>query len=513
MTDSTLLESVHAYEKALAENDLEKLADFFESGEETIRGDEKALLVGSEQIQQFRTTRGGIQQRTLENIEIRNLTESLALVVSVSKFARGGHGLQTQLWRKSEPIGDETKVSQWRIAAAHVSSKPKPFDTSLWRVVGDPLIQTRKAEGLLTGLSVAVKDLFAVAGQPIGAGNPAYLAEQEPETTTAPALQALLDSGGSVRGIARTDEFAYSIAGLNDHYGAPRNGANPLLIPGGSASAVANGLADIGLGTDTAGSVRVPASYQGLWGLRTTHGTVSRDNLLPLAPSFDTVGWLTRDAETMYQTTSVFFEAEQKLSPQTLTVASEFLELCEPETVEKFWAELSARRLSHETISLQDHGVKKPAELYEIFRLVQCGEAWESWGAWVKEHPGALGEAVEQRFLTARDTDREKIEVAQRDFRHQKELINRLTNEKVFALPTVPGAAPRLGASAEEINMVRANTLSLTAFAGIGGLPGLSVPRLEVETSVGKAPVGICLVAAAHTDLALVEWARRTFVD
>ena len=116
---------------------------------------------------------------------------------------------------------------------------------------------------------------------------------------TAPAVQALLDAGAEVLGIARTDELAYSIAGANPHYGTPPNARVPGALPGGSsngpASAVALGQADIGLATDTGGSIRVPASYQGLWGLRTTHGRVARDGLLPLAPSFDTVGWLTRD--------------------------------------------------------------------------------------------------------------------------------------------------------------------------------------------------------------------------
>src|SRR4051794_22620847 len=172
---------------------------------------------------------------------------------------------------------------------------------SVWRTVGTPLVAGASGDGLpLAGVRVAVKDLFAVAGHPIGGGVPGFLAEARPERVSASAVQALLDAGADVTGIARTDEFAYSIAGANPHYGTPPNAAVPGALPGGSssgpASAVALGQADVGLGTDTGGSIRVPASYQGLWGLRTTHGRVSRAGLLPLAPSFDTVGWLTRDA-------------------------------------------------------------------------------------------------------------------------------------------------------------------------------------------------------------------------
>ena len=123
-----------------------------------------------------------------------------------------------------------------------------------------------------------MKDLFEVAGFAVGAGVPAYLAESRPAATSASAVEALVAAGADVIGIAQTDEFAYSVAGRNSHYGTPPNVAAPGSIPGGSssgpASAVALGQVSIGLGTDTAGSIRVPASYQGLWGLRTSHGAI-----------------------------------------------------------------------------------------------------------------------------------------------------------------------------------------------------------------------------------------------
>jgi amidase len=158
-------------------------------------------------------------------------------------------------------------------------------------------------------MSVAVKDLFAVEGFAVGAGKGDWLAEGSPETTTAPAAAALLAAGAVVAGIFRTDEFAYSLAGTNAHYGTPPNPKAPGRISGGSssgsASAVALGEATIGLGSDTGGSIRVPSAYQGLLGIRTTHGAIATDGLLPLAPSFDTVGWMTRDAATLAAVGSV----------------------------------------------------------------------------------------------------------------------------------------------------------------------------------------------------------------
>ncbi len=173
------------------------------------------------------------------------------------------------------------------------------WDERVWQLRGDPLLHGSPT-GPLVGESLAVKDLYDVAGLSVGAGNPARLAATTPADADAPVVAALLAAGASLRGIAQTDEFAYSLAGTNAHYGTPPNPAAPGRISGGSSSgsaaAVALGEASIGLGTDTGGSIRVPAAYQGLFGIRTTHGAVSRVGVLPLAPTFDAVGWMTRDA-------------------------------------------------------------------------------------------------------------------------------------------------------------------------------------------------------------------------
>lgn len=176
------------------------------------------------------------------------------------------------------------------------------IDTTVWRHRGTPLVGAA-APGPLTGLAVAVKDLYAVAGFTVGAGIPAYAREQPAAAEHAVAVARLLAAGAEVTGIAQTDEFAYSLTGSNGRHGMPVNPVALHHIPGGSTSgpavAVARGEVDIGLGTDTAGSIRVPAAYQGLWGIRTTHGRLDTTGLLPLAQSFDTIGWLTADGETL----------------------------------------------------------------------------------------------------------------------------------------------------------------------------------------------------------------------
>ncbi|HSX85624.1 MAG TPA: amidase family protein, partial [Cellvibrio sp.] len=163
----------------------------------------------------------------------------------------------------------------------------------------------RAGSGSLAGLRLGVKDLFHIAGLATAAGNPDWLASHPLPEQTSPVVTQLLNAGAELIGKTQTDELAYSLNGLNTHYGAPANPRSPERLPGGSSSgsavAVAASDIDIGLGTDTGGSIRVPASYNGLFGIRTSHGLISSEQMVPLAPLFDTVGWLTRDAKTLAQ--------------------------------------------------------------------------------------------------------------------------------------------------------------------------------------------------------------------
>ena len=167
----------------------------------------------------------------------------------------------------------------------------------------DPVSLPGAGSGPLAGLRFAAKDNFDVEGFRSCGGNPDWLRTHGPAPSTAPALQALLDAGAELAGKTQMDELAYSINGENHFYGTPINPRNPDRIPGGSSSgsavAVAAGLVDFAMGTDTAGSVRLPASFCGVYGFRPTHGAVSIEGCMPLAPSYDTVGWFSRDPATL----------------------------------------------------------------------------------------------------------------------------------------------------------------------------------------------------------------------
>ena len=511
-----LLAAFWCYEQAILDDDLDVLDDFFADAPTTMRGDAAGLLVGHEAISAFRSVRGGVPSRRIERIEYRPLSEDAALVVSISRYTSGGTGLQTQLWQKTD--------GRWLVTVAHVTPRAQPLDRSVWRNVGDPFWHPQ-ADGPLSGFTVAVKDLFAIQGRRIGAGNPTYLSEAKPEATTAPAVADLLNGGASLRGIARTDEFAYSIAGDNPHYGTPPNGAVPGALPGGSsngpASAVATGQAEIGLATDTAGSIRVPASYQGLWGLRTTHGLVPRQGLLPHSQSFDTIGWLTRDSATLQRvadwclgyegsesTESVYGQSNDDL-PWRFLVVAEALDVVEPDTRVAFGDLLVRLANSPNAPQIDTVSIGALEDYYETFRVVQGVEAWRNNGEWLREHPGATGPAVAERFLAAAAITADEETAARATLAKLRERLRERSRDAILLMPTAPGPAPMRTRSGEHVSAVRAATLRMTTPAAIGGLPSLSAPLLTVNSLLGPAPVGICLISGEGTDIALVRAARR----
>jgi amidase len=498
-----LLAAFAAYERALEADDLAALAEFFAPGEHTLRGDAAGLLVGHDAISGFRSARGGAAPRRITALHVRAIDARHALVVSTNAPLGGGTGTITQLW--SLDAG-----GAWRVDAAQVAAPAPAVNPTVWRVVGTPLVSGDRAgrtgADSLAGESVAVKDLFDIAGFAVGAGNPAYLRESATATATAPAVAALLAAGADVRGIARTDEFAYSIAGDNQHYGTPPNPRVPGGLPGGSSSgpaaAVALGQASVGLATDTAGSIRVPASYQGLWGLRSTHGAVDRRGLLPLAPTFDTVGWLTRGPAVLRAAASASLDgARQVAAPARFVVSKALVASAEPGVGEVFARGL--RRLVDEGLMCEPEAVDVGdlAEALRIFRTVQSAEAWRANGAWVGAHPGALGDAVARRFDDASRVTPEQEAHARSALAAARSTLDAALGGRVLLLPSASSTAPSRGAGAAEVDAARVATLTMTCLAGIGGYPALSVPLWEVD----GAPVGLCLVGPRSSDLALVD--------
>ncbi|WP_299260668.1 amidase [uncultured Kushneria sp.] len=382
-------------------------------------------------------------------------------------------------------------------------------DRSVW-VRGRPEQGTTgMTHGPLAGQRLAVKDLFDIQGEITGAGNPDWAAAQRPARHTAPSVQALLDAGAPLAGKTQTDEFAYSLNGANVHYGTPVNPRAPDRLPGGSSSgsaiAVARGEAEIGLGTDTGGSIRIPASYNGLWGLRPTHGMISSDGLVPLAPCFDTVGWLCRDHDTLSSVAEVLLPTARVDAPGSV------MTLLVPEALageaSRFRQALGARQ----DLLIQSLSDQWLAHLGRTFRVLQGRDIWRVHGEWITREQPRLAPDIEARFqwcATLTELDEQTAR------RAREEIINALRTfsddgAQLLAMPTAPGASPLLSLTGRRLETYREHLMGMTALAGLWGAPQLSMPLLHDDRDGGgHAPWGLSLLGAPGQDRHLVTRAR-----
>jgi amidase len=360
--------------------------------------------------------------------------------------------------------------------------------------------------GPLSGLRFAAKDLFDVAGFVTGAGNPDWArTHPAPAARHAAAVAALLDGGADLRGKTHTDELAFSLNGENFHYGTPRNSRAPGRVPGGSSSgsaaAVAAGVVETALGTDTGGSVRMPASYCGLYGIRPTHGAISVDGLVPLAPRFDTVGWFARDAATLARLGRVLLPAGQPpviarllVLEDAFAVAGEAVRVALAPALEALRA-----RLPSAQESLAPEGL---SAWLPHFRMLQGRDVWRTHGAWITAQEPSFGPGIRERFAWAAGITDAEVAAAEAG---REEVLRRLdavlAPGTALVLPTAPGIAPRLATPPAELEQFRNAALTLTCIAGLGGLPQVSVPAGTLE----GCPVGLSVIGARGADLALLD--------
>jgi amidase len=367
------------------------------------------------------------------------------------------------------------------------------------------------SEGPLKGLTLAVKDLFDVKGYPTGAGSPHMLAMSGIRKANAPLVNVMLKAGARFVGKTVTDELAFSLNGKNAHFGSPVNAAAPERITGGSssgsASAVSGGLVDVALGTDTGGSVRAPASYCGLFGIRPTHGRVTLKGCWPLADSFDTPGYFTRDGETFTRVAEVFLGRDRAPLPEAprLLLADDMFALAVPEA-EAILRD-AARRV---TLRLGDAApvtlAKDIDALYWAFRWLQGREAWAADGAMIERFNPPLGPGVVERFAFARTVTDEQVaqgEKARAAFRRQvKRLLGR---DGVVLMPTVPDIAPLCSTGEGELDDFRNRALRLLCPSGLTGFPQISIPVARRE----GAPLGLSILGPPGSDLSLARLAAR----
>lgn len=360
--------------------------------------------------------------------------------------------------------------------------------------------------GPLAGLTFGVKDLIDVAGHVTGAGNPRWLETHAPADATAPSVASLLAAGATMVGKTLTDELAYSLNGDNVHYGTPRNAAAPDRVPGGSSSgsaaAVAAGLCDFALGTDSGGSIRIPASYCGLWGIRTTHARLPMDGVVPLMPSFDTLGWFAADAVTFRRVGAVLLGTDDTVPTAWRLVwpadAEAEVGAAGREALVPALDWLAGRFGGIETARLAPEGLDLWRERY---RLVSAAETWAIHGDWIETAEPDFGPAIAERFAYARraaDMDRE---TAWGFLDRVRAGLHALIGENgLLCLPTAPGPAPFGDAAGDAVEAFRQSAQRLTCIAGIAGLPQISLPVATLD----GAPFGLSLIGPAGSDAALL---------
>ena len=368
------------------------------------------------------------------------------------------------------------------------------------------------ATGPLTGLCFAAKDLFDVAGYPTGGGQPFVLAMSGIKTHTAPAVQMLLDAGARFVGKTVTDELAFSMNGNNAHFGAPINGAAPNRISGGSssgsASAVSNSLCDFALGSDTGGSVRAPANHCGLYGIRPTHGRISLEGVLDLAPSLDTCGYFARDVETFARVSSVLLGTDTAALPDKIR-------LFKPTDI---WALLDADVTAAQATPLArvESALGKAQTtnvvlddmdtMYWHFRYIQGREAWMVNGPLIERFCPPLGPGVAERFdWSSKVTDEQFAAATVYRERFRKHLASMLGTDGVLVLPTVPDIAPLTIDGGEKMESYRNRSIQMLCIAGLSGFPQISMP---LGQRLG-APLGLSLLGPSGSDASLVRLAQR----
>ncbi|WP_237476216.1 amidase [Vibrio eleionomae] len=367
-------------------------------------------------------------------------------------------------------------------------------------------------EGALSGYAFVFKDLFDVAGYTTGAGNPTWLQTHEPATHTSPLIDRLLAQGAECVGRVQTDELAYSLNGQNIHYGTPINPAAPDCIPGGSSSgsavSVSGGVSDFAIGTDTGGSVRVPASYNNIYGFRPTLGKLDLSCAFELAKSFDTAGILAINLPLLRQVFKVLCDnPTEGKTIQNVYLDDAFVPFLSPERL----AQLTTWCAEHDITLDRGHLLQDSdydfAQLSLIFRTVQGYEIIQKHGDWLSQYGDQIDPAILARVEWSRTITKTMYDHACYDQSLFTKWIAEFGPSKkaLWVLPTTPGRPPQLTMESSALAKYRSELMGMTALAGLAGLPQLHLPMAELD----EGPCGVSLLGYKHGDMDVLATAMR----
>jgi len=398
-----------------------------------------------------------------------------------------------------------------------------------------------KAPHPLTGLTFAIKELFDIEGYVTGFGNPDWRRTHEPAVRTAPVVTFIVQGGATCVGTNVMDEMAYSIDGVNKHYGTPTNPAAPSRIPGGSSSgsavAVAAELVDFALGTDTGGSVRVPAAFCGILGFRPSHGAVSTVGVVPMAQSFDTVGLFTRDPNILRHVGHILLQLPftEYRQPRRIIIADdcfEFTEIPNDQTVnvvtrstEKLFGRQALNHISlgkyiatkvpslkyfqnEEESRDGEGGVSALKALSSALLLLQRYEVKMNHEEWINSVKPNLGPGISARVRAALETNNENIGHCLKAKDEAREaLIALLKDDAILIIPTTPGPAPKLNIKQNLLDDFHIRAFTLLSIAGMSGCCQVSIPVGQHD----KCPLAVSLMARHGGDRFLLDTVRAMY--
>ncbi|MGD9737063.1 MAG: amidase [Solirubrobacterales bacterium] len=369
------------------------------------------------------------------------------------------------------------------------------------------------AERPLAGMPICVKDVFDVAAMPTTAGATGWRRDPAADAVAVARLRA---AGAIVIGKGNSNEFAYGIDGRNPSRGDCRNPYDPDRISGGSSSgpavATATGMARAGLGTDTTGSIRAPASLCGLVGVRTTRGLIPTAGVVPLAWSYDTVGPLARTVADAALLLDVLLGRPPGVAPQPraaglrLGLASELLALADEPVAARIRA--SAGALAAAGATVEERGVPDPARATAIHRIVQAAEAATVHAPWFERQREHYAPDVRARLEAGRQLSAEVYLRAQRHRRlFSRDFAAAMHGLDAILAPSTPVTAPPLNATAVTINgapqAVRPALLSCLLPISQLDCPAVSVPVGMLD----GLPVGMQLIGRPGSEDLLLRLA------
>ena len=366
--------------------------------------------------------------------------------------------------------------------------------------------------GRLQGRTFAAKDLFSLQGHRSSFGHERWRSTHAAATVTSPILTRMLDAGADLVGMAKLDQLAYSLIGNVGEGAPPRNALDDRLFCGGSSSgsaaAVAAGLADIGLGTDTAGSIRVPAAACGLRSIRPSHGLIDPDGVIPLAHSFDIVGVFGLQASIIADALKVLApRAESGVAPARVKFAVDVFDEAQADAtrIGRAVAEVAADSLGVPFEEIE-FGNFTSAEVGDLFARLQGREIWSNHGRWVEEHGSTLAEDVRMRLDRCERLSRDPESAKQHDraerLAYTQSLGVAVEPGTVVVLPVMLRHGPMRDWNDRQLAEFRSGCFRLAAPASLSGAPQAV---FSVRQPSFPRSVGVGLLTAPGGDLRLLE--------